>query len=672
MTRLGRPVLPFLPALIVVALLAGWPEGTLGGYVVFAVMMVAPGWLIWRILPSRVFELDEPVALPALWLVFSFTVLSPAVGGLVFFGWSVFAVEWYLLVVLLGLAIAQLFVEERRSAGPWEAGTAVVFVGALAAAAYRTSIWRIGTDDHTYIGYLRAFLATERYPATNPFMSGDIPLAPRWRLDAWTGTTGVLSHLGNVDPELFFREILPGVMVLFVGSALYVLARSLSDNRMFAHVAAISAMVIPLITNSAKYRSIGYNKFSALFVFLPVAAALMMYVYRKGRRATAGLAAAVFWGALFVHPVPALWVAALVAAFVVVDSYVARKVAWPSIGLVAAAMLPMVLTAFIVSSTGEKFGVRLGDVDELSQIARPVIDIGPVTVWEPRPEGSTIATDPEDAEELFVLGHVNGPRGPRLMFLRNGMPMAHWQNLFSQPGDWLVGLALLLILFGRYRDDVALWVVASTVVSISVFLLPPLAVVVGRFITPWQLWRFSWLMPAAMSAAWLVGVWLPRARIKAVAAVLILLAVGLTYNAASPRFSFRTEPSPSYERLQASIQQLVPYDGVFLDNSSLRNQASSQLQTYKAVSFAGFTHMSNGFPSTRRDEAFDRLRDLRVFFSSGATTAERIAILDQHQVDYVIVEISKLDRFDFEALDLGRIEDIGEDLVLYQRSASDG
>ncbi|MCP3975079.1 MAG: hypothetical protein GY720_11375 [bacterium] len=666
MTRFSRLAMPFLPALLVVVLLVGWPGGNVGGYVAFLVMLVAPGWLVWRILPDRVLDWDDPVALPALWLVLSFTLMSPAVGGLVYFGWSVFAVEWYLLLVLLGLGVAQAFVPQRRTAGPFDAATAAVLVVSAAVASWRTLIWRVGIDDDTYIGYLRAFLATDSYPVTNPFMSGDIPLAPRWRLDAWTGTTGVLSHLGNVDPELFFREILPGIMVLFVGSALFVLVKALSSNRTLSHVAGVAALVIPLITSSTRFRSIGYNKFTGLFVFLPVVAALMIYVYRGNRRWTAGLAAATFWGAMFVHPVPALWIAGLLVAFVAIDSYVARKVTWPVVGLVGAAMVPMILTAFLVSSTAEQFGVRLGDVDELSQIATPAFEVGPLTIWEPLPEGNIVGTAPDGIEELFVLGHMNGG-GPRIMFLENGMPVAHWRNLFGQPGDLLVGLALLIILFGRYRDDLALWVVAATAVSVSVFLLPPVAMIVARFITPWQLWRFSWLMPAALATVWLLGVWLPRARFKAVAGAIVVFTLGLTFYAAEPRFTFPTEPSRSHERLQALIEEVAEYEGVFIDGSELRSQASVQLEGYQAVAFAGFTHMSNGFPSSRRDEAFARLRDVRFFFRENATTADRIAILEQHNVDYVIVDEARLGRFDFEALGLEHIDDIGEDLVLFRR-----
>lgn len=666
--RFAAVLVPLLPAVIVAALMAGAIGGRPGAYLAFAVALLAPGWLVWRILPEGVLEWNEPLGLPALWLVLSFTVLGPIVAGLVYFGWSASLVEWYLLaaLVILGAGGARW---GHRKVGPWDPATIGAAAALAAGFAYRTTIWRIGTDDHTYIGYLRAFLATGTYPTTNPFMSGDVPLAPRWRLDSWTGLTGVLAHLGSIDVEVFFREVLPGLMVVAAGSALYVLARLLSGSRGFAQLAAVSALVVPVIIDSAPFRSIAYNKFTGLFVFVPVAAALMIRVLRGGRRGNVLVAAAVFWGAMFVHPVPAVFAAALVAGFVAVRAVVNRDVEWSSVGWVGAAMVPMLLTAFIVSSTGERYGVRLGDVESLSEIAKPAFDIGPISIWEPRDEVNIINWGPESAAAVFVRGHANGPAGPRLLFLENGMPFAHW-GLLSTPAVLLVAVALLIITYGRHRDDVALWIGGATLVALSVYFVPPLAAVLARFITPWQLWRFVWLMPTALATAWLIGWWLPRTRWKILGGIAVLAAVVVTVGLSSPRLKFPTEPTRSYERLHAEIDAVRPYHGIYLAEGPLGSEAASQLETFHAVTPGGFTHLSNAFPSERRPEAFDRLRDRKLFFSPRGTTAERAATLEQYAVDYVVIKRSKRDRFDLDALGLERVAGIGDDLILYATTAS--
>ena len=196
---------------------------------------------------------------------------------------------------------------------------------------------------------------------------------------------------------MFFREILPGILVVAAGSALYILARVLSGSRSFAQVAAVAALVVPILISSARFRSIAYNKFTALYVFVPVVAALLICVYRGGRRGTVLLATVVFWGAMFVHPVPAVFIAALLSGFLAVRGVVTRDIAWRRVGWVGAAMVPMLLTAFIVSSTGERFGVRLGDVESLSEIASPAIDIGPISIWEPRDQANILNWGPESA-----------------------------------------------------------------------------------------------------------------------------------------------------------------------------------------------------------------------------------------------------------------------------------
>ena len=234
--RAARLLLPLLPAVMVAILMTGLIGERPGAYLAFLIVLIAPGWLVWSILPAGVLDWNELFALPAMWLVLSFTVLSPVVAGLVYFGWSVHVVEWYLLVALVGLGFAAMR-RGQRAVGPWDSGMVWVLVVTAAAFLYRNAIWRVGTDDHTYVAYLRAFMATGSYPTTNPFMSGDIPLPPRWRLDSWTGLTGVLAHLGHLDVEVFFREVLPALMVIGAASALFILAWVLSGSRSFAQLA---------------------------------------------------------------------------------------------------------------------------------------------------------------------------------------------------------------------------------------------------------------------------------------------------------------------------------------------------------------------------------------------------------------------------------------------------
>jgi hypothetical protein len=652
-----------LPATLVMALMAGLIGGRPGAYMAFAVALVAPGWLIWRLLPHDVLDWNHPLALPAVWFVLSFTVLSPAVAGLVFFGLNAAVVEWHLVVTLLILGVAAAR-RGPRTVGSWDPITPWIVAAMGAGFAYRSAIWHVGTDDHTYIGYLRAFVATGDYPTTNPFMYGDIPLAPRWRLDSWTGLTGVLAQLGDLDVEVFFREILPGLLVIIAASALFLLALVLSGSRPFAQVAALAGLVVPLITDSAQYRSIEYNKATALLVFLPVVAALMICVYRTGRRGSTVLAAAAFWGSMFVHPLPALLTAGAVAGFVAVKSFVTREVAWRRAALVGAAMVPMIVTALVVSTTSERFGVRLGEVEELSEIAEPAIDFGPISIWKPLKQANILDYDSDSAAAVVVRGHVNGTAGPRLLFLENGLPLAHWRVLI-RPSSLAVALALLIIVFGRHRDDTAIWILGTTLAALSVFVLPPLAALIGRFVTPWQLWRFLWLLPVTLAPAWIVGVWLPRTRWRVPGIVAVIVAIAVATSWASPRFFFRTEPGRAYERLHAEIGQLRPYEGIFLAESPHASQAGSQLETFEAVAAGGFTHLSNGFPSLRRAEAFNRMRDRKLFYSSEATTAERLEILGKYEVDHVLVKKADTGNFDFDALGLDFVESIGSRVGLY-------
>ena len=657
------------PALVAIGLLVDVVDGIVGFVLAFGVLLLAPGWLLWRVTGGVVS--DEPPALPAVWLVLSFLVLSPVLAGTTYFGWRVVALETYALVVLAGLGIAASFRPVPRIS--WERPDRWMVVAGLGALAYRSVTWQNSADSLTYLGYIRRVVSDGAYPSVNPFLAGDIPLAPRWRLGGWTGLTGILARLGDADPAMVFVDALPPLLLVVAASSLYLLARELSGSRRFARIAAIAGLLVPLLTAASGktefkfwYKSIAQDKYAALVVFLPAVAALLIRAVGARRIGSAVIAAGALWAMMFVHPLPALLTLLSFGALMALDVAINRRSEWrPAAGWSAAVVAPFVLTALVLSLGGKPFGTRLGDIDDLSDVAAPARSIGPIEIWSPIPPGGILDANPEDAEAIFIQGHTYHS-GPKLAYLSNGMPFAH-PEVLGDPANLIALLAVAVIVFGRHRGLPALWILATSGVAISVFILPPFAALVGRFVTPWQLWRFSWLFPIPFSVAWLISLWLPRARWPRQGALAIGVVLGLVFASAGHGQVLRTEERAKFVREDALAAQFAGYEGVLLAEDAVA-PAVATWPDLEAVSYRGLTAMSNGFPSARRLEGFQRFQDARMFFARRASTEDRIEILDRYGVDLVVIHADDEDQFDLDALGLVRVESIDRGLTIFARS----
>lgn len=672
-TPASRYLVHLMPAAIVGILMLDIVTGVVGGIAAIAVALVAPGWLLWTLVPTRL-DNDAP-SLPALWLVLSFTVLSPAIGGMTFFGWPALVVEFYLLAALVVLGLAAARVATPRLV-PWDRMGIALAATAVGAVVFRALTWHDSDDDLSYLGFMRRVADEGSYPDTNPFLAGDLPLAQRWRLDGWTGLTGALSHLGDANPVNVYMDILPAVLVLVGASALFILARTLSGNLRFAYIAAFSGLLVPLLTGVAGiggrktdfkywYRSLAQNKYAALIIFLPVVAALLVAAYRSRHRTTAITAAVALWAMLFAHPVPAVFTVMLFLLFVIADLRINRSSDWKAALVLSLAMLlPLIVTAVGVSFGGESFGTRLGDVEDVSEIAYVSHDFGPVEILLPRrPKLNT--ADASQAAVVFIGGHALND-GPRIALFWNGMPIAHWRML-GNPGNLIVVLAVALIILGRARDPVALWILASTLVAVSVFVLPPFAAVVSRFITPWNLWRFSWLMPVPLATAWLIGHWLQRTKWKMSGAAAIAVVLTVVFMTSAHANFFRTGPSKSDARIQAAVAELDGFEGVLLGQGRVKEWAISTYADLDAVSYRGLATMSNGFPATRRSEALQRFQATRIFYDEATSAEERLAILARNNVDLVLIAKDDVTLIDPQSLGLEEVKTVGRDDVLFER-----
>lgn len=673
--RAIRRIIHLAPAAVTAALMLDIVSGIGGAIAAFAVALLAPGWLLWKTLPGL--GDVEPPGLPALWLVLSFTALSPVLAAAAFFGWSVLLVEWYLLAALLILGIVATVRTTSRTLAPWGRSGLGLAAVAAGAAVYRMITWQRSGDDLTYLGFIRRIAENGSFPTTNPFLSGDLPLAPRWRLDGWTGLTGVITHLGDADATIVYRDLMPPFLVVAGAAALFILARTLSGDTRFGHAAALAGLLVPLLTGvDGKtdfiywYRLIAQNKYTALIIFLPVVTSFLIVAYRTRSRSAAVLAAILLWSAMFVHPLPTVLVVGVFGMFIALDLAVHRRPdRWAAVGLSLLMLVPLTLTAIGVSGGG-RFGARLSDIADLSEIARPTRDYGPIQIWESRTFAELLAADQVEPAAILIRGHSMFGGQPRIAYLSKGLPFAHWQ-LLGNPANLIVLLAVGVIVLGRHRDPIALWVLGTSLTAVSVFVLPPFAAVVARFITPWQLWRFATLMPVPMATAWLAAWWLPRTRWKRPGALALATLLVVTVVASPHDLLFATRSSQPEPNVGAVVADLDGLEGTLMAREPWQSTASSVHRELDTVVYRGLATMSNAFPANRLAEAFERSQDVYRFFLSSTTAAQRVEILEEYDIDFLLMDRKTTKLVDPSLLGFEKSRDAGRLNAVYERSTAD-
>ena len=277
---------------------------------------------------------------------------------------------------------------------------------------------------------------------------------------------------------------------------------------------------------------------------------------------------------------------------------------------------------------------------------------------------------PEDAPAFFSRGYATSFQGPIVAFLANGWPLPHPRVLMSMR-YLIVAFTVLMIVAGRRRDGVALWILASAAAALSIYSFPPVAALTARFITPWQLYRFAWLLPVPLMVAWLTAIWIRGERWAGPKGVALGLLLGFIVAGSTYSTLLRTGPSGRNERQAVTVEQLEGYSGVIIARSDIMNAAVTRWPEILAISHRGYSSMSNAFPVSRQDEALERMADVRRFFRK-IPTAERLSILDRYEVRYIVIHRDEEVGFDLEGLSLDRVAAIGQGNVLYQWQPSAG
>jgi hypothetical protein len=317
--------------------------------------------------------------------------------------------------------------------------------------------------------------------------------------NAWPALLAYLSWLFQVDTLVFYRTVLPPLVVMGSLLSFWALARTIFNSTALALVALAAQALILLTSITAFGFQLGWHvlfsaaedKTAAAFVLLPVAAVYLVRALEDDRTEVDSwlpftlLAAAIG----VIHPVVALLLAMVTAVLLSIRLLVARSSlaqALPPLVIVVLAMLPSVLVFKDVS----------GDTEDLLS-----------------PGGEFFVGNRESLEALKVIN-----------FLGSGWAIVHPRTILTPL--LIAGAVCAFLAFLRPRLAGMQYIAASLLV-VGLVAFNPLAIRALSYLVTTQLtWRITWLLPAALGLTLAAALVAERLRMGRQAIFYNLLGVG--------------------------------------------------------------------------------------------------------------------------------------------------
>ncbi|MFZ2419755.1 MAG: hypothetical protein WA029_01310, partial [Anaerolineae bacterium] len=271
-------------------------------------------------------------------------------------------------------------------------------------------------------------------------------------------------------------------------------------------------------------------------------------------------------------------------------------------------------------------------------------------VWQdalqmPGPQPS-IVTPPPGAPNPFLLYRLwSQINGQGLLIFSPQSYMSH-PDLLWDAGTLLALLLAPLALLRVRRSPLARFILATTVPFLLIAFTPWLAPLVGRVVTPWMLYRFTWPLPIALilGSALFFGLQSPVSRLRSPisrllpSALLILLTL-LSLPAIQGRMQTFAATLDVPRNLPASVVttlRQLPNDTVILSDYAT-NQVIPAAVSRRYVVAHRYTTTSEEFPAARQAEAIQRAQDVDAFTRARFVDGPLLDTLARYQTDLILL-----------------------------------
>ena len=399
------------------------------------------------------------------------------------------------LALALGFALYRLV--RRTPSSPWKMSVRpntptdllwVPFAGLVGVLAYVSTVTEEDPngDSWIYLAYVRDYTNADNLALYSPIFGGqaaDSYLSFRTTINGWLMEQAALSRVSGLNPvDLVLNYLSPTLVVLSL-LAVYTLARVLFGKGPALLVGSLMALFLLVdlqATIPTAFLTPGHDfvaritedKYTARFLFLPVALSLAVLYLRDRRLRYLGVFTFVCWSVAIVHPIGLIFVGISTAGlgFFHLIANLRDRASWGTVlGLGAAVASISVPPLLYLLATGSPLLSRLSGSN--SQLTDSLIE-----TWV-------------SSKRLLVLGGDSYIAHPALLL--NPAVVAAYA---------LVASFVLL----RLRRDLA----AQLLLGILVFtplltFVPPISTPLAEIIGPWVLVRLSW--PIFLAAPLVIG-----------------------------------------------------------------------------------------------------------------------------------------------------------------------
>lgn len=544
-------------------------------------------------------------------------------------------------ITVFVMALTLLLLKRREQESIKETGDAlplslltimIVGVGALF---YISKYMPLIGDDWVAMPWFWQFQTSDHIMSTYPYHGIDLPTNVRQEFGVLALNVAMVNYISGLEPIKFYLIFRPFVVI--TGSiAFFFFAKNIFKKRLAAGFVT-SFWMLFMLTSLGKGGG-GYNlvvrilqdKFFLLFIVLPLGLGLLLRYFHSYEKRDLLMFGLICWAAGTTHPIGPVLIGLPAAVFGLIHLIIEHN--WKSflrlllVGALIAIGMTLPLVQYIgAQETSLAFSIESGFID------------------------------PNYVNRVRLV-----TRAYRLWFLDGGRYILHPAIILKR--EMLVSiLAFPFLLWGMRKNTSARLIFAAFFLVTPLLYFPPTAMLIGKMVTPWLLWRVAWVPELASWTILSGGVWIIVERISKLLStrltnatqwlsplVIPLLAL-MFYPSLNSSVRFANDlhknpdlsgclaPSPLIKRLGKTLHE----DTVILSNRTVNFCIPAYSPWAKVVEYRGVSTLSR-FPEERRDEAWQRLTDVAYYSAAKYFSEDLVDIIRRYTVQYVLIEQNRL------------------------------
>ncbi len=533
----------------------------------------------------------------------------------------------------------------------------------------------VSGDLMSFVTTMRDSIHSPEFNQTEPLFGTGNPASLRMQINPWGALPAFMAKESGVDPIDFFSQNLPIIFVILAILAIYLLVMEFSGKRDLALFTSLFSVILFLADPYPHQfspamdvlRRITADKFFLLYIIYPTGLALGRRYFILGLRYGLFLAGIIGLAIGLTHPLIVLFYLISTATYVTVSYLLLKKYRNHIIIRRAIAMAAMCILVLIVpvlqqlqySSSSSQLYVddfNSMPLQSTTTLLTPYVAVHNLGIPGSRaPEIKP--TKPGEVNPLTVIRLYSQIVGKKLLLLNNNLYITHPDVLINWPSLLALALTPLLLIWAR-KDDLSLLMISTTPVYLFLSFNPILTPLIGRFITPWMVYRLTWPIMIHFTLAYLLyrfiyllATPLNNARPRVLrltgslltAAFLLVMAVSLFSHIKEYYLQMIDEVPTAIDFSHNLITYMRDHiDGkgdVILSDLQTNPMITAELYHTYVVAHR-YNTTSEVLPADKQDEAIQRLYDVEYFTNASLVDSRMMEIIHTYHVKYILLPVA--------------------------------